>query len=170
MLLEKYMILNLKNASRIKPYFLCIAICIMVEIFSGLITQGSVNTWYKTIIKPEFTPPNWLFAPVWTLLYLMMGFAWGHINAVLSDYKILKRANILFVTQLVFNALWSIIYFGAHSVGYALLDIVLLLLALILTIYHFFRISKLAGWLLVPYLLWTLYATVLNASIWYLNK
>ena len=157
------------NTSKIKPYFLCILICIMVEISAGFITQGSVNTWYNTLIKPKFTPPNWLFAPVWSLLYLMMGFAWGHINASSSDDKRIKNANILFITQLILNALWSVFYFGLHNVSYALTDIILLWLAIIFTIHRFFKISKLAGYLLIPYLLWTSYAVILNASIWYLN-
>lgn len=158
------------NMSKIKPYLLCIAICFIVELSSGLITQGSVNTWYKTLIKPDFTPPKWIFAPVWSLLYLMMGFAWGHINAISSGSPIFKRANILFIIQLSFNMLWSIIYFGFHNITYALVDIILLLLTLILTTHQFFKISKFSGWLLIPYLLWTSYATVLNATIWHLNK
>lgn len=164
------MILSFKNVSKIKPYLLCIAICLIVEISAGLITQPSVNTWYKDLIKPDFTPPKWIFAPVWTILYLMMGFAWGHINFISQDSSIVKKANLLFIIQLSFNALWSIIYFGFHNIGYALVDIILLWLVLTLTIYQFFKISKLSGWLLIPYLLWSSYATVLNASIWYLNK
>jgi benzodiazapine receptor len=164
------MILNFKNTSKIKPYLLCIIICLIVEISAGLVTQGSVNTWYKTLIKPEFTPPKWVFAPVWSLLYLMMGFAWGRINSIPSNSPIVKKANILFVIQLSFNTLWSILYFGFHNIGYALADIILLWLALILTIHQFFKISKLSGWLLMPYLLWTSYAAILNTSIWHLNK
>lgn len=156
--------------NKIRLYFLCIAICLIVEISAGLITQSSVNTWYTTLIKPEFTPPKWIFAPVWTMLYLIMGFAWGHINTISSDSSIIKKANILFIIQLSFNALWSIIYFGFYNIGYALADIILLWLALILTIYQFFKISKLSGWLLIPYLLWTSYAAILNATIWNLNK
>ena len=136
----------------------------MVEISAGLITQPSISNWYKALIKPEFTPPNWLFAPVWSLLYLMMGSAWGRINTIFLDDKVIKRANVLFVAQLIFNALWSIFYFGAHSINYALVDIILLWLTIIFTIYQFFIISKLAGWLLIPYLLWTSYAVVLNAT------
>jgi benzodiazapine receptor len=161
------MMLNIK---KIKPYLICIAICFIVEVSVGLITQGYVNTLYKNLIKPEFTPPKWIFAPVWSLLYLMMGFAWGHVNAIYSDYKITKRANALFTTQLFFNFLWSIIYFVFHNIGYAFLDIILLWLILIWTIHEFFKISKLSGWLLIPYLLWTSYAAILNASILYLNR
>ena len=161
------MILNLKN---IKPYLICIIICIMIEAFSGLITQGSVNTWYNTIVKPDFTPPKWVFAPIWTLLYLIMGIAWGNINNIPLNSAIIKKANTLFIIQLSFNSLWSIIYFGFHNIGYALVDIILLWLTLILTIHQFFKISKLSGYLLIPYLLWTSYALVLNASIWHLNK
>lgn len=162
--------LNFKNTAKIKPYLLCMAICIIVEVSAGLITQGSVNSWYKTLIKPEFTPPEWIFAPVWSLLYLMMGFAWGNINFISSDHKITKRANTLFATQLFFNSLWPIIYFGFHNIAYALVDIILLWLTLILTIWVFFKISKLSGWLLMLYLLWTSYAVVLNVSICYLNR
>lgn len=161
------MILNFKN---INPYFICVMICVLIELSAGFITQGSVNTWYNTIIKPGFTPPKWVFAPVWTLLYLMMGFAWGGINAVNPNPQVLKKANILFIIQLCFNFLWSIIYFGFHNIGLALIDIVLLWVTLILTINQFFKISKLSGWLLIPYLLWTSYAVILNATIWHLNK
>lgn len=161
------MILNFKN---IKSYLICIIICIMIEVFAGFITQESVNTWYNTIAKPEFTPPKWVFAPVWTILYLMMGFAWGHINNINPGSKILKKANLLFIIQLCFNFLWSLIYFGFHNIGAALIDIILLWVTIILTIYQFFKISKLSGWLLIPYLLWTSYAAILNATIWYLNK
>lgn len=163
------MILKFNNIIK-RPYLLCISICIIVEILSGLTTQSSVNTWYKYLIKPDFTPPNWLFGPVWSLLYLMMGFSWGHINAISSDYRLIKRANILFVAQLILNALWSIFYFGLRSINYALIDIILLWFILVFTIYQFFKISRLAGWLLVPCLLWLSYAAVLNASIWYLNR
>jgi tryptophan-rich sensory protein len=142
----------------------------MVEFVSGLVTQSSVGNWYKLLIKPYFTPPNWIFGPIWTLLYLMMGFAWGNINNCLSDSREIKKANILFVFQLFLNALWSIIYFGLRNINYALIDIILLWLAIVVTMYQFFKISKLSGWLLVPYLLWTSYALILNASICYLNK
>jgi benzodiazapine receptor len=164
------MTLKLFNIKKIKPYILCILACIIVQISSSLITIPSVTNWYRTLVKPSFTPPDWVFGPVWSLLYLMMGFAWGHINAVSANKAKVRNANILFATQLVFNGLWSFIYFGAHSVGFALLDITLLWITLILTNHRFFGISKLAGWLLVPYLLWTSYAFTLNASIWYLNK
>ena len=142
----------------------------MVEFVSGLVTQSSVGNWYKLLIKPYFTSPNWIFGPVWTLLYLMMGFAWGNINNCLSDYREIKKANILFLFQLFLNALWSIIYFGLRDINYALIDIILLWLAIFVTMYQFFKISKLSGWLLFPYLLWTSYALILNASICYLNK
>lgn len=164
------MILKSNNTRKIKIYLFCIAICVVVEVFSGFITQSSVNTWYKSLVKPDFTPPNWLFGPVWTLLYLTMGFAWGHVNSVSLDYREIKKANILFIFQLILNALWSVFYFGFHLINYALGDIILLWLVLAFTIFQFFKISKLSGWLLVPYLLWTSYATLLNVSIWYLNR
>ena len=164
------MTLQSKHFRIIQPYLLCIIICIIAQIASGLITKPAINSWYYGLSKPTFTPPNWLFAPVWSVLYLMMGFAWGHINNGFSNYNMIKRANLLFVLQLIFNFLWSMLYFGAHSIGYALIDIIFLWVALIFTTYQFFKISKLAGWLLIPYLLWLSYAVVLNASIWHLNQ
>ncbi len=158
------------NLKTMGPYLTCIGVCSLVEVLSGLITRGSVNTWYNNIIKPDFTPPKWVFAPVWTVLYLMMGCAWGKINDSNADRISLNRANLLFITQLTFNFLWSVIYFGYYKIGLALIDIILLISSLLFTIIAFFKISNIAGWLLIPYLLWTLYAAMLNAFIWLLNS
>ena len=155
---------------KITPYIICILICLIIAKFAGYATQSSLKTWHLSIIKPSFTPPDWLFAPVWISLYIMMGFAWGHLNRIIINKTLRKKYNILFGVQLIFNMLWSFIYFGAHGIGFALIDIILLWIVLVFTIYQFFFISKLAGWLLVPYLLWTTYAGILNAVIWYLNK
>ena len=152
-----------------KPYLICITLCILVEAISSLITKHSISDWYPTIIKPSFTPPNWIFGPVWTILYIMMGFSWGHINTGKSS-KILGMQNIAFSLQLLLNFLWSYIYFGTHNIGYAWIELNLLTLALMATIYYFFKISKFSGWLLIPYLIWTLYANLLNGAIWYLNS
>ena len=154
---------------KITPYIICILICLIIAKCAGYATQSSLKTWHLSIIKPSFTPPDWLFAPVWISLYIMMGVAWGHLNRIIINRTLRKKYNILFGVQLIFNMLWSFIYFGAHSIGFALIDIILLWIVLIFTIYQFFCISKLAGWLLIPYFLWTTYACILNIAIWHLN-
>ncbi len=151
------------------PYIICIILCLVVEFLSSSVTKQSVIEWYPTIIKPSFTPPNWVFAPVWTILYLMMGISWGHVNRVSKSVSLLTKQNIAFSIQLLLNATWSYVYFGAHEIGYAWLNLNLIIISLIFTIYYFFKISKFAGWLLMPYLLWSIYASVLNGTIWYLN-
>jgi tryptophan-rich sensory protein len=152
------------------PYIICITICLILELSAALFTFSSVKTWYATIVKPDFTPPNWIFGPIWTILYLMMGFAWGHINRIDISIPLKRRANTLFIIQLTLNALWSYIYFGIHKIGLAWIDITLLWVMLTLTICSFMHISKLIGYLLMPYLLWLSYANVLNGAIWYLNR
>lgn len=121
--------------------------------------------WYATLAKPSWNPPNWLFGPVWTLLYIMIAvsgwLAWQ------QDGKSLAMS--LYALQLVLNAAWSWLFFGRHAIGLALVDIVLLLLAIVATIFLFWPLSRLAAGLLVPYALWVGFAMMLNAAIWRLN-
>lgn len=134
---------------------------------TALTTGGSSNTWYAGLVKPVLNPPAWVFGPVWTALYLLMGISLWLVWK--SNSKDRKMAISLFVAQLALNAIWSPIFFGTHSVGNALAIIVLLWAAIILTILIFKKISKPAAWLLVPYLLWVSFATYLNYAIWALN-
>lgn len=145
--------------------------CLVVGYLSGKITQESILTWYPTIKKPIFNPPNWVFAPVWTILYAMMGVAGGLIwNYLETDREIVKKAFLFFVIQLGLNALWSYIFFGLHNPLLALIEIILLWLMIFETYSQFKKIDKIAGMLLIPYLVWVAFATVLNASIWWLNS
>lgn len=148
---------------------LSIAICFSAAGIGSLFTDPEIGGWYARIEKPSWTPPNWVFGPVWSTLYLMMAVAawlvwkekgWAGASAPLA----------LFGAQLVFNALWSILFFGMHRVGLALLDIILLWSAILATILTFWRISPLAAALMLPYLLWVTYASALNYSIWKLNS
>jgi translocator protein len=143
-----------------------IGLCLGVAAFAGFATAKSVADWYPTLAKPTWTPPGWLFGPVWTVLYLMMAFAawlvWQRRPA--SD-----RAMVLFYIQLILNLAWSFFFFGLQSPVLGLLDIIALWTAILLTAFAFFRHSHVAGAMMVPYLLWVSFATALNFSIVMLN-
>lgn len=150
-----------------KHSFIWLALFILIAEgagFLGLFFMGSIDTWYSTLSKPLLNPPSWLFGPVWTVLYVLMGSAaylvWQQSgNKKLSVYWI----------QLAVNAGWSPLFFGLKDPLLALADITVLLILIILTLAIFFRINKLAGVLLVPYLLWVGFATYLNIMIVLLN-
>jgi len=149
----------------------CVATCLAVGYYGSLATQSSVNTWFPTLEKPVFNPPNWLFAPVWTMLYILMGIAAGLVwDRYESDKYEVKNALVIFAAQLLLNLLWSILFFGLRNPMLAMLEIVVLLLIIYETHYKFKNISKMAGYLLVPYILWVGFATILNIAIWYLNR
>ncbi len=145
--------------------------CMLVGYLSGIVTRESVTTWYPTLEKPFFNPPNWVFAPVWSLLYVMMGVAGGMVWSQLeTNEKAVKKGFMYFLIQLALNALWSYIFFGLHNLFLALVEIVLLWLMIYETWFIFRGINKKAGWLMVPYLVWVSFATVLNAAVWWLNR
>ena len=146
-----------------------VAVCLMIGFLSSFATQSSVNSWYLELNKPSFNPPNWLFAPVWTILYIMMGVAAGIVWAKGFYHIWVKTALYHFGIQLLFNALWSIIFFGFKNPFAALLVILTLLILLIFTIKWFKVVSTTAAYLLIPYLLWVCFATALNYKIWELN-
>jgi tryptophan-rich sensory protein len=145
--------------------------CLVIGYLSGMVTRESITTWYPTLIKPVFNPPNWIFAPVWTTLYIMMGVAGGLVWTKLeSDPENVKKAFKFFILQLALNALWSFIFFYLHNVLLALIEVILLLLMIYETYNQFYKIDKNAGRLLIPYMVWVSFATILNASIWWLNR
>ncbi len=148
-----------------------VATCLAVGFLSGQATQSSVNTWFPTLIKPSFNPPPWVFAPVWSLLYTMMGIAAGLVwSRIDFETETVRKALLFFAIQLALNALWSLLFFGLKNPFLALIEIVLLWLMIYETYVKFIKIDKIAGYLFVPYLLWVSFATVLNAGIWWLNK
>ena len=153
---------------------IAIAVSEVAGIIGAFFTTPSIAGWYAGIVKPALNPPAWVFGPVWTTLFALMGIAafliWSSYAEASADKKKgIKVALILFGTQLVLNTLWSIIFFGLHSPGGALIEIVFLWLAILATIIAFYKISKLAAWLLVPYILWVSFAMYLNYAIWALN-
>jgi len=145
--------------------------CLLVGYFSGMVTRDSITTWYPTLVKPSFNPPNWVFAPVWTILYIMMGVAGGMVwNRLKQDPENVKKAFTFFIIQLALNAAWSVIFFYFHNPFLALIEVILFWLLIFETHIQFKKIDKTAGLLFIPYLAWVSFATVLNASIWWLNR
>ncbi len=134
-------------------------------------TASSVGTWYAELHKPAYTPPSWLFAPVWTLLYLFMAVAmwlvWRQEEA--QEVAQVTPPQMMWAAQLVLNLGWSVIFFGLREPGLALVEIILLWSAVLATTFVFFRVSRPAGLLMAPYLLWLTFAAVLNFGIWYGN-
>mgnify|MGYP003410038689 FL=1 len=150
--------------------FISILIPLLVGGISGYFTSSGVEGWFATANKPWFNPPNWIFAPVWTALYVMMGIAlylvW-RTEAISSSVK--QTAVILFVIQLTLNFFWSLIFFKLQQPGWAFAEIIVMWLAILFTILWFGKISSTAAWLLVPYICWVSFASVLNYAIWKLN-
>lgn len=148
-------------------------VSIALPLFAGAIgsffTMPAIDSWYKEIIRPSFNPPDWVFGPVWALLYILMGVAFYLIWQSDIEKKKKEIAIIFFVIQLALNSLWSILFFGLRNLESSLIEIFVLWLAILINLILFGRIRKSAGWLLLPYLLWVSFAAVLNFSIWQLN-
>ena len=158
-----------RNTSSIWKLIIAILACEAIGFTSGLIGSAAMNTWFDNLQKPSWNPPGFLFAPVWTLLYALMGIAIWLIwkNETTTANK--RSAYFAFALQLFLNFWWSIIFFRFQSPFFALIEILLLLAMILLTIFHFSKISKTAAWLLVPYVLWVSFASFLNYTIWSLN-
>jgi tryptophan-rich sensory protein len=145
-----------------------IAINAAISALGGWVTAGSVGTWYPELAKPSFNPPNWIFAPVWGVLYLMIAVA-GWRAWRRGAGKELRLALTAYAVQLVLNLSWSFVFFGAHLPGPALAVILAMLAAILANAFLFWRIDRAAGALLLPYAAWVSFATLLNAAIWRLN-
>lgn len=143
-------------------------LCLLLGSASGFSTFDSLKDWYPTIVKPSWNPPNWIFGPVWTILYILMGISFARIWHSLHIQK--TKAIKWFGIQLSLNLLWTPLFFGAHSIGWAFVDIVCMLIAIGYTVFIFYSIDRPAGLLMIPYLLWVSFATMLNGTIWYLNS
>jgi len=147
-----------------------IVACQCAGLIGAVFTTPAIPTWYATLQKPAFTPPNWLFAPAWTTLFLLMGISASIIWHRGLENRQVKAALMVFLIQLILNMLWSIAFFGLQSPISGVIIIVLLWAAILLTIIVFFKISRLAGSLLLPYIGWVTFAAILNVSISILNS
>jgi translocator protein len=142
----------------------------LVAASGAYFTVTGTGSWYQTLDKPSWNPPSWVFGPVWTTLYVLMGIAMFLVWRSDAPDKLKRRATILWGVQLVFNFLWSFLFFGQEQIFGALLEIVVLWVLILLTIFAFARVNKLAAWLLVPYISWVSFATILTYTIWDLNR
>lgn len=147
---------------------LCITVPLLIGGISGFATATSINDWYIDINKPSFNPPNYLFGPVWTTLYILMGISFYMILQS-PKTELRKKAVAIFCIQLFLNFCWSFIFFKFQLLGLAFIEIIFMLLSIITMITVFYKINKTAALLQIPYLLWVSFASVLNGSIWYLN-
>lgn len=148
---------------------ICLLFTVGLGSLGGIFTAGEINGWYTTIQKPSFNPPNGWFGPVWTFLYVIMGLSVYLIWKQPASHK-RNTALFVFIIQFIFNFFWSFIFFKLHLIGWALVEIILLWLLILITILSFRKIVPLAAWMLVPYLAWVSFATVLNAAIYFLNR
>jgi translocator protein len=150
-------------------WVLFVAISLGAGLLGSVATASSVGTWYPQLVKPAGTPPSWVFGPVWTTLYVFMGTAawlvWRQ-----HEVQSVRMALVLFFTQLALNLAWSLIFFGLRRPGIALVEILVLLAAIVLTAFAFRPISRAAFWLMTPYIAWVTYATYLNLGLWRLNR
>jgi len=160
--------------SRLLKTALPLVIFVVVSLCAGaagsIFTASSVKTWYATLSRPAFTPPGWVFGPIWTTLYIMMGIAAGLVCQRGVAVPIVRAALIAFLVQLALNILWSFLFFRLRSPLLGLIDIILLWLAILVTIVLFWRARPVAALLLLPYILWVTFAAFLNLRIWQLNR
>jgi tryptophan-rich sensory protein len=148
---------------------LCIVIPLIAGVIGSIFTVDSIGTWYVLLNKPPLTPPAWVFAPIWTVLYILMGIALFLIVRDGLGTPGIRSALTIFMAQLFVNVLWTFLFFGLHSPLYGLIGIIVLFLLIIATILEFYRIRKLAALLLLPYIAWVCIATYLNAMVLVLN-
>lgn len=158
------------SGKKIVSFIACLLIPMLIGFFSSFLTRFEVDgTWFNLLKKPYFNPPNWLFAPVWTTLFLLMGiglyFIWNS-----GFVEIRKKAILVFSIQLFLNFCWSILFFYSHLILASVIDILLLWISICYMIILFRRIKPIAGYLQIPYLAWVTFASVLDISIWFLNK
>jgi tryptophan-rich sensory protein len=135
----------------------------------GALWTASDGSWYKSINKPSFNPPSWVFGPVWTLLFTLMGIA-IYLVWIAPSSQIRVIALSLFVIQFIFNVLWSYLFFGANNPLWSLIEILVLLIVILATGIYFYMVNRFSGYLIIPYFLWVSFATFLNYSIWNINR
>ena len=152
--------------------FITLIVCILIPLglgaWAGIVTSSNIASWYNTLHKPSFNPPNWLFAPVWTSLYILMGISF-YLIWTDKKAKDKKTAISVSIIQLLLNTLWSFLFFHFHNIFFALADILILWGFILSMIISYFSINKTAAILQIPYLAWVTFATLLNATYLYLN-
>ena len=153
----------LKN--KILSFILFLLITYSASFIGGLVTINFKEPWYSELVRSSFSPPDWIFAPVWTTLYFLMSFAIWNVWVKSFEKKLLK----IYFIHLFFNSTWSIVFFGFHLIGIALVNLVIILIFIIILMKEYFSMDKMSFYLMVPYLAWSSYALILNSSIFLLN-
>ncbi len=156
--------------SNVWKFVISVSVPVILGGVSGLFNVSAIDGWYQTINKPSWNPPSWIFGPVWTTLYVMMGIALYLVWKAEASSILKKTAITLFVIQFILNFFWSFIFFYQQEMGWALVEIIVMWVFILLTIFAFANVSKTAAWLLVPYICWVSFATILNYTLWHLNK
>lgn len=159
----------MKAITRLRSFLVFYLPTVLVQILSSRVTFQSLTPWYQNLEKASWNPPAWVFGPAWTLLYIMMAAAISLVSLSGSTKKQKNIAYALFFGQLALNCLWSFLFFGQHWIGWALVDLTALAVVVFVTTLVFFRLHAIAGALMIPYLLWLLYALSLNAALWVKN-
>jgi len=152
------------------PFIILLAINVAIGFVTSLFTRPQIAGWYALLQKPWFNPPAWIFAPVWTTIYVVMAYAAYRVWKHRDNSVAYKTAVGIYFIQLLLNFFWSIVFFGMHEILGALVVILILLVSIILNMVWFSRFSRTGAWLLLPYLLWVSFATVLNLNIYLLNR
>ncbi|MCX6705274.1 MAG: tryptophan-rich sensory protein, partial [Candidatus Woesebacteria bacterium] len=155
---------------KLLKYLLSIGVCFLAGGIGTLFTVSAIPTWYAFLNKPAFSPPNWLFGPAWTTLYTLMGISLAMVWRKGLKTRKVRDAIYLFGVQLALNAIWSPVFFGAKNLFLALIVIVFMWVFILKTILAFGKINKTASYLLYPYIAWVSFATILNFSVWILNR
>ncbi|NMB92300.1 MAG: tryptophan-rich sensory protein [Parcubacteria group bacterium] len=153
---------------KIIPLLGFLLITFVAAFIGSSFTTPNIASWYRTLTKPSFAPPNWLFAPVWTILFVLMAVA-AFLVYQKREHSEVKGALIFYFVQLILNSLWSIIFFGLHNPQLAFFEIIVLWIFILVTLIKFYKIHRTAGLLLVPYILWVSFASILNCAVWLLN-
>ncbi|MBI2613185.1 MAG: tryptophan-rich sensory protein [Candidatus Levybacteria bacterium] len=161
---------EVRASSSILKLIFSIAICQSAGLIGSVFTISSIESWYSFLNQPSFRPPNWLFGPVWTILYTLMGISLYWIWTKGTKKKEVRDALKLFAVHLVFNATWSIVFFGMHNIPLSLINIVILWIFIVITMAKFYKIDKKASLILLPYLAWVSFAAILNYNIFLLNR
>lgn len=151
-------------------WVIAVVICEAAGIVSALLSMTAMNPWFDTLNKPSWNPPSYLFGPVWTTLYVLMGTALWLIWKSDAPEREKKNAELVFALQLFLNFWWSIIFFRFHSLSLAFAEVMLLLITIFITMVRFAPISRTASWLMVPYISWVSFASILNYTLWMMNK
>ena len=157
------------NKTTLMRLGISILLCLLAGVIGSIFTTPAISSWYAYLLKPDFSPPNWIFAPVWTTLFVLMGISFFLIWQKKDKDVHAEIGLMFFIGQLMLNVFWSLLFFGLKNPFFALLEIIVLWLAILITIIQFYKINRAAGILLIPYILWVSFAAVLNYFIWILN-